>query len=382
MAGNNSIQLLRGTNISGKTDVLLDGQPAYDKANGALYIGDGTSAISALQPITASMIVSKSATNTTSGPRVYTSPAPVNGVSITNGNNSAIVVDSVTGIQISETGNRELSITSNNNLYLSGNGGVSILAYTHGIDMGPSIGGITLYTTNNVSKLSVLEDSIYLATHQTVGDNRIEISNSGIAIQTVDGDIILGAGNVGGRLSLKSSSGIDVYPTGTSGAATAKFTNTYTDILNTLRIENRLQGTAGTAYLEMDSNGIRVSNDGSLANEITFPSKGGTHALTSNIHKLNGSTTLGQTFYAPTSGGTSGYILQSNGSSAPTWTNAIPATTTIFASQVKLSAAKFGASNLQAFLDKLDDILTGTSTTITGITVSGTVTANTFNATT
>lgn len=45
MAGNNSIQILRGNNVktnsSINSQVLLDGQPLYDKATGYLYVGEG-----------------------------------------------------------------------------------------------------------------------------------------------------------------------------------------------------------------------------------------------------------------------------------------------------------------------------------------------------
>lgn len=45
MAGNNSIQILRGNNVKTNSTIsqqtLLDGQPLYDKATGYLYVGDG-----------------------------------------------------------------------------------------------------------------------------------------------------------------------------------------------------------------------------------------------------------------------------------------------------------------------------------------------------
>lgn len=53
MAGNNSIQFLRGTSsaISSSTEIALDGQPVYDKTNNRLYIGDGTTQIRNLDPV-------------------------------------------------------------------------------------------------------------------------------------------------------------------------------------------------------------------------------------------------------------------------------------------------------------------------------------------
>ena len=53
MAGNNSIQFVRGNNISGSDEELLPGQPAYDLTTKYLYVGDG-SKISETSPIKAS----------------------------------------------------------------------------------------------------------------------------------------------------------------------------------------------------------------------------------------------------------------------------------------------------------------------------------------
>lgn len=47
MANNKSLQLLRGSGVS-KSEVLLDGQPYWDKINKRLYVGDGSTALSLL----------------------------------------------------------------------------------------------------------------------------------------------------------------------------------------------------------------------------------------------------------------------------------------------------------------------------------------------
>ena len=62
------------------------------------------------------------------------------------------------------------------------------------------------------------------------------------------------------------------------------------------------------------------------ARTLTLPDKAGTVALTSDIPtvptiSLNGSSTTSASFYAPTSAGTSGYVLTSAGSGAPSWTS-------------------------------------------------------------
>ena len=45
MAGNNSIQILRGNNVKTnaaiKNQILLDGQPLYDRVSGLLFVGNG-----------------------------------------------------------------------------------------------------------------------------------------------------------------------------------------------------------------------------------------------------------------------------------------------------------------------------------------------------
>lgn len=56
MPGNNSIQILRGSNVkssSASSEVLLAGQPLYDLSTGYLYIGDGEANIRTIQAINA-----------------------------------------------------------------------------------------------------------------------------------------------------------------------------------------------------------------------------------------------------------------------------------------------------------------------------------------
>ena len=82
----------------------------------------------------------------------------------------------------------------------------------------------------------------------------------------------------------------------------------------------RLYGTTAY-YTDLQAGGVTANRT------ITFPDKGGTVALTSDIPSiptvptitLNGSSTTSPSFYAPTSAGTSGYYLKSSGSGAPTW---------------------------------------------------------------
>ena len=133
--------------------------------------------------------------------------------------------------------------------------------------------------------------------------------------------------------------------------------------------------------------GTRDISVNSPENRLTFPDGSGTFALTSNIHKLNGSTTLGQTFYAPTSGGTSGQILVSNGSSAPTWQtfSTYVENNNISANNITITSS-LGTTNLQTFLTNLMASFRTSSNRVTGASssfqINGTCTAETFNAAT
>lgn len=58
---------------------------------------------------------------------------------------------------------------------------------------------------------------------------------------------------------------------------------------------------------------VKTAYDKAVSAETTANSK------TKNTITMNGSTNDNPTFYAPTSAGTTGYYLKSNGSGAPTW---------------------------------------------------------------
>lgn len=82
----------------------------------------------------------------------------------------------------------------------------------------------------------------------------------------------------------------------------------------------------GESQYKTTISGLEITANRSL----TLPDKSGTIALTSDIPTiptiptitLNGTATTSPSFYAPTTVGTSGYVLKSNGSGAPTWTSA------------------------------------------------------------
>lgn len=73
---------------------------------------------------------------------------------------------------------------------------------------------------------------------------------------------------------------------------------------------------ANTAKTSADSANQAASSAQSRANSAYNLANGKT---TNNI-SMNGSSNNNPTFYAPTSAGTDGYFLKSNGAGAPTWT--------------------------------------------------------------
>lgn len=88
---------------------------------------------------------------------------------------------------------------------------------------------------------------------------------------------------------------------------------------------------ASSNFIRIGYSGITWKRDGYASflqsNTLTsdrvlrLPDASGTIALTSDVPSisLNGSSTTSASFYAPTTAGTSGQVLTSNGSGAPTW---------------------------------------------------------------
>ena len=79
--------------------------------------------------------------------------------------------------------------------------------------------------------------------------------------------------------------------------------------------------------LSVDSNGIKMgvasaSANGAMTSSMVTKLNGIDTGATANTITLNGSATKTPSFYAPTGVGTSGQILVSSGSGAPTWKNA------------------------------------------------------------
>ena len=83
MAGNDSIQILRGTSesIDASDETLLDGQLLYDKTNNKLYIGNGEQPVNSATQIGGmeglSIYRSNQSARTTSSTYIYTNSIEV-----------------------------------------------------------------------------------------------------------------------------------------------------------------------------------------------------------------------------------------------------------------------------------------------------------------
>ena len=86
---------------------------------------------------------------------------------------------------------------------------------------------------------------------------------------------------------------------------------------------------------------------------------------------LNGTSTTNPSFYAPTTGGTSGYLLKSNGTSAPTWVNPNSVTVGSATTAAKISdgSITYTPSDLQSKLAGLSKYL-GTVSSLSTLTGS------------
>lgn len=137
-----------------------------------------------------------------------------------------------------------------------------------------------------------------------------------------------------------STNGI-YYPVlgGSSGNAETKkyssiFNVSYNDANGQTTLDIGDNNSTGWGNIQLRKGGygfiIRPDLSASLSSWVTLnlPEEDGTLALTSDIPtvptiSLNGSSTTSASFYAPTTAGTSGYVLSSNGSGAPSWVSAV-----------------------------------------------------------
>lgn len=80
--------------------------------------------------------------------------------------------------------------------------------------------------------------------------------------------------------------------------------------------------------------------------------------LTNDIFTLNGSTTTPLSWYAPTSGGTSGQFLKSNGNAAPTWTALALSDLSLYSKKLSYKLNGSTAIELGTIIRDTDDDLT------------------------
>lgn len=189
--------------------------------------------------------------------------------------------------------------------------------------------GLDSSINNNLS----LSQGTTLGTISLLQDNTV-ISSSGIKGLTINDDlsfldtsnmshIVLHEDNWSDYITIPEGSSFSLSLNGTSTSSPSFYAPT----------------TPGTSGYYLKSNGsgepswsampTSLKNPAALTiqkNGTTVQTYDGSGAVTANIAvptiTLNGSSTTSPSFYAPTTAGTSGYVLKSNGSGAPSWVSA------------------------------------------------------------
>ena len=218
--------------------------------------------------------------------------------------------------------------------YTTNTGTVTSVGITNDTNGGLSVSGspVTVSGSITIGHSNVLTNA---QTTQAVYPIKIDknghISGYGSAVTITDEKLKTSA------LGVSTTTYYPVLTTDASAAETKKYStllqarykDSNYDIFN-LRVGN---GVGVKGRLQLSNSGssgdfTTLTPNATGDTAITLPATSGTLALTSDIPtvptiSLNGSTTTSPSFYAPTSAGTSGYVLTSSGGGAPEWA-AIP----------------------------------------------------------
>lgn len=186
-----------------------------------------------------------------------------------------------------------------------------------------------------------------------------------------------------------------------SGAPTTNRTITFPNATGTVALTSDIptvpdvSGKVDTAGTGLSKSGTTLNHSNSVSAQTTqavYPIKidaqGHISAYGSSVTiptiTLNGSSTTSPSFYAPTSVGTSGYYLKSNGSGAPTWT-AFPTIPTVPSAGTSASAvgtsSSGGSATTWSRSDHVHNITSATITSALGFTPVSTDTKNTAGST-
>ena len=130
------------------------------------------------------------------------------------------------------------------------------------------------------------------------------------SFKTINGNSLKGTGDIDlpTGTGTVTSAGVSNATNGGLTISGSPITTSGTISIGHSNVLTSAQTTQAVYPIKIDKNG-HISAYGSA---VTIPS------IT-----LNGSSATSPSFYAPTTAGTSGYVLKSNGSGAPTWINAV-----------------------------------------------------------
>lgn len=227
----------------------------------------------------------------------------------------------------------------------------NISSFTNDAGYTTNIGTITGITVNNntlpVSASGVVNlGNLIVGTDPpvvTIGENSVEIptktsdltNDSGFITSYTDTKNTAGSTNSSSKLYLIGATSQAANPQ-TYSNSSLYFLNGLTSIAGSVSLESYIKQSNGSIHLYNETGlgtkpgEIRLDDDGIQISGVITPTADTDAAnkkyvddavsgITVPTIALNGSSTTSPSFYAPTSAGTSGYYLKSNGSGAPTW---------------------------------------------------------------
>ena len=435
MAGNNSIQILRGTNsaIAGSTETLAPGQLLYNETKNTLSCGNiaGTTVVNQSLPVATMSLVGYQTNGSKNTTGISTNKIFEIDGSVYSGHTTP-TISSTGGINISAL--QSLNLLSNDLNFGAGYNQLSISVTPEKIQLSTSRDIPIKFVNTDNSGLLTNSNDVHLSydvdnsdstglyidgknwyLRGQSGDTFAELSYDSVGREVVfapepgAGVVALNASSATAGIRLSTTSGYSctlAYNTSYQPTLTFRDAIKYrvitfpqetgtialtSDLSNYVTLDG-IQTITGSksfsqqvnlnkgAYISpsSDGNASYGINNGAISGtietfykagviqtggltskyDLTLPSRAGTFALTSDVPKLNGTGTgTGTTFYAPTSAGTSGYALKSNGSGAPSWgevyspDNPPPCLTKEYEAQVYGNEKKYWRFAMKSYTD-------------------------------
>ena len=209
------------------------------------------------------------------------------------------------------------------------------------------------------------------------------ITNTGvraISESTANGKISV---NTNGTVADVAVHGVNKTVTTLASNDDGKLVLTYLDGTTSDPIEVKIIGQSGSSVSYADALNVNGTAIGSASQPVFINAQGKPQtANTIPSITLNGSATTSPSFYAPTAVGTSGQVLKSNGSGAPSWVNQSTLSVGSATTATKFSSARTialtGDTKGSASADGSSGwSITTNTTTISGINSSGTAQSGT-----